>query len=270
MVLAETSLETAQPTPAFQPRELPAQVEAAVRADVTSAVAGTVLQVHFKPGQTVQQGDILFTLDTAELALAEARARAVVERSSLNLEALMDDLDRVEELKKRGTASDLQLVKAKRIVQIAEADLRDAEAVLKAAQIRLDRTNIRAPISGIASWPQTAVGAQVGPGKSGTLTQIVQMDPILIAYKAEYVTTLQRLNLKSLKDVEVLLSFVTLEIRIADDWIYNFPAKPTHGSAGVDPDTGEMTIWAEVANPDHLLRPGMTVSVLSRNRLLEQ
>ena len=268
--LAETSSERAQATLASEPREFPAQVEAAVRAEVTSAVAGTVLQVHFEPGQTVQQGEILFTLDTAELALAEARARAVVERTSLNLEALMEDLERVEELKKRGTASELQLIKAKRIAQIAEADLRDAEAVLQAAQIRLDRTNIRAPISGIAGRPQTAVGAQVGPGKSGALTEIIQMDPILIAYKTNYVATLQRLNLKSLKDIEGILSFVTLKIKIADDWIYKFPPRPIHGSAGVDPDSGEMTFWAEVVNPNHLLRPGMKVSVLSSNRLLEQ
>jgi membrane fusion protein (multidrug efflux system) len=262
-VMTEQATGSAEPEPVH--RKFPGRIEAAFRADVTAAVDGTILEIHFEPGQTVEKGDVLFTLDDTKYRLGVASAEAEVERATLNLQSLEEDLGRVEELKERGTASELQRVKAARLVFVARAILNQAEANLESERAKLANTIIRAPVSGIIGSYETSLGAQVLPGVTPRLTQIVQMDPIWVSYKFDYVESIKRLEIHSLRDLESLLEFVKLQIEISDGWVYEFSPIPTHGSAEVDPDTGEITIWAEVANPEHILRPGMRVTVISRN-----
>ncbi len=63
--------------------------------------------------------------------------------------------------------------------------------------------------------------------------------------------------------MEALYIRISLEIVLPDGQPYSPRAQPDFASAVVDPDTDTIGIWAQIANPDGLLRPGMPVTVLS-------
>ncbi|WP_146348048.1 efflux RND transporter periplasmic adaptor subunit [Falsiphaeobacter marinintestinus] len=245
----------------------PAQIEPLRRADVNAAVESTIEKIHFEAGQTIAAGDIVVTLDNRKYQLAVKNAEANYRRAEKVLEGARSEFERTQKLKDRGTVSGVQMLKAKVSVVLSEAVLDQAQATLETEQTNLNRTVLRAPITGIISRPKLDVGGLVSPGFSPPLAHIVQMDPILVAYKIPYLERLNQLGVEQLTDLDDMLSQVELTIKVSDTWTYEHKARPKHGSAGVDPETGEMTIWAEVPNPRYLLRPGLRVTVFSNLRL---
>lgn len=241
----------------------PAQIVSLIRANVTSSVKSTVRKIHFEAGQTVAAGDILFTLDDVGFVLAVENAEADVKRTEWVHKAAQADFERSQKLKEKGSVSGVQAMRSQVIAATTEAILEQSQALLKVAQNKLEGTVVRAPISGIIGPPQIEIGGHVVPEISLPLAHLVQMDPISVAYKIPYVKRLEELGIDSLSDFESLFSGIVLTMKISDTWIYEYPAIIEHGSADVDPATGEMTIWAKVPNPDHLLRPGMRVTIFS-------
>lgn len=239
----------------------PALIEPVRRANVVGTVESSVKEIHFAAGQTIEMGDLVVSLDDRHYQLAVKNAEANYRRAEKVLEAARGEFARTQKLHEKGSASSVQMLKSQVSVSLAEAVLDEALATLETQQTNLDRTVIRAPISGIIGRPLVEVGGLVSPGITPPLAQITQMDPIMIAYQVPYVERLQQLDIKHLNDFEQLLSQVNLTVVITDSWVYEHTAQPKHGSASVDPGTGALTIWAETPNPKHLLRPGMRVRV---------
>ncbi|MFC3615660.1 efflux RND transporter periplasmic adaptor subunit [Lutimaribacter marinistellae] len=247
-------------------REFPGRVVALTRADVSNAVESTVAEIHFQPGQRVAKGDLLFTLDTTDFEqdLANAQAKLLhAETALLNAE---EDYRRLRTLEERGSATGVQLLKAEVAQGFANAVRSETRAKVAEAQANLERTRIHAPLSGIISASSVNVGTYIKKGRA-PLAHIVQLDPVRIAYQVPYVQRIEELNLQHLKFPENLLSQTELSLKISDDWVYRLTTVPSQIDAEVDPETGLITIWADIGNPDAQLRPGMSVTVVSRPRM---
>ena len=92
----------------------------------------------------------------------------------------------------------------------------------------------------------------------------MQLDPVRLSYQVPYAQRIDELDLEDLRFPDSLLSRITLTIRVTEDWTYPLTTRPTHVSADLDPDSGAITLWAEVPNPQGQLRPGMAVTVLAK------
>lgn len=241
----------------------PGRIEALNRADVSNAVASIVTAIHFNPGQTVERGQVLFTLDATEFELALQTQEANVMRAEATLRQAQQDYKRLLTLQQRGSATGVQLLKAEVAQSFADAVRAETRADLKAAQIALDRTVIRAPISGVISAPEVSVGTYVKIGR-GPLASIVQLDPVRLSYQVPYVQRVEELDIEDLRFPESLLARVELTIQVSDDWYHPLTARPSNVAAKVDYSTGNLTVWAVLPNPAGQLRPGMRVTVLSR------
>ena len=90
------------------------------------------------------------------------------------------------------------------------------------------------------------------------------IDPALVAYRVSYSERLEALDLAKAETVDDLLRGIRLRLRLPGARDYPAEAAPHAASAEVDELTGTVTVWAYFPNPDALLRPGMAVTVLSR------
>ncbi len=148
--------------------ELPGRVEAVRSAEVRARVEGIVEKRLFKEGSDVRAGQPLFQLDDRTYRTAAKAAEAEVFVKRLNL-------SRVESLLPVKAVSQQE-------VDIARAELKQAEAQLARAELDLENTTVPAPISGRIGRALVTEGALVGRNEATLLATIEQLEPVNVLF----------------------------------------------------------------------------------------
>lgn len=157
--------------------EFSGRLEAVETVELRSQVAGTLQRVHFRDGQEVRRGELMFSIDprpfSAELARLEAQLA-----SARNAAALSDtELARTRKLLEQKAVSQQEADQAEAAARNAAAAVRAAEAGVAAAKLSVEYTQIRAPIAGRASRANVTAGNLVGAGDP-VLTSIVAQNQV--------------------------------------------------------------------------------------------
>lgn len=166
--------------------EYTGRFEAVAQVEVRARVSGFVDSVHFRDGQTIRQGDLLFTIDPRPFELAVDAARAEVERTKAQVVLAELEVERAEGLTRNQTITQRDVDTRRSNLAVARAGLASAEANLKTALLNLEWTQVRAPIAGRISDKRVDAGNLVSGGASGStlLTTIVSLDPIHFTFEA--------------------------------------------------------------------------------------
>lgn len=239
------------------------RVVAANQTDISSTVESVITQIHFSAEQSVKAGDPLFTLDATEFELNVRSAQARLLGAQADVELADSNYSRAQTLFDRGTVTTAQLQKAKAELASAQATMALAEVALDASRVDLESTVIRAPISGIVGRPNVSVGAYVELEAGAPLARIVQLDPVLVAYEEPYAPQVELFMSSVQSSPDEFLGLLTIRLMLTDTLIYPISSKPTHASSTLTEAAGTVTLWAEFDNPQHVLRPGMQVKVLT-------
>jgi RND family efflux transporter MFP subunit len=178
--------------------EYTGRFEASERVAVRPRVSGYIDKVHFTDGADVKQGDLLFTIDRRPFEIAVEAARADLARAQAQVTLGQVDYQRAQELVRSATTSVRDLDQRKANLDTAQAQVMAAQAALRNAQLNLEWTDVRAPISGRVSDRRVDSGNLVTGGQDGAniLTTIVKLDPIYFVFEgseADYIRY-QRLN----------------------------------------------------------------------------
>jgi RND family efflux transporter MFP subunit len=178
--------------------EYTGRFEASERVAVRPRVSGYIDSVHFSDGADVKQGDLLFTIDRRPFEIAVEAARADLARAQAQVTLGQVDYQRAQELVRSATTSVRDLDQRKANLDTAQAQVMAAQAALRNAQLNLEWTSVRAPISGRVSDRRVDAGNLVTGGQDGAniLTTIVKLDPIYFVFEgseADYIRY-QRLN----------------------------------------------------------------------------
>jgi RND family efflux transporter MFP subunit len=178
--------------------EYTGRFEASERVAVRPRVSGYIDKVHFTDGADVKQGDLLFTIDRRPFEIAVEAARADLARAQAQVTLGQVDYQRAQELVRTATTSVRDLDQRKANLDTAQAQVMAAQAALRNAQLNLEWTEVRAPISGRVSDRRVDSGNLVTGGQDGAnvLTTIVKLDPIYFVFEgseADYIRY-QRLN----------------------------------------------------------------------------
>ena len=243
--------------------EFEGRVEAAHHAALYSHLNGIITEIAFEGGEEVKVGDPLITIDPAEFELAVAEAKAALERARANQTLAQQQATRVRDLSGRGIATEARHDVAEAELAVARAETLMAEAALERAELDLQRTVIPAPIAGFVSRPMALVGTFVEAEAGPPLGLIVQLDPALVAYQVPYAVRLETMEKSGAKTLDELFQHITLELVLPNGQAYPSTARPRFTDATVDPETGDLTLWAHFDNPNWILRPGMRLTVLS-------
>jgi membrane fusion protein, multidrug efflux system len=166
--------------------EYTGRFEPVAQVEVRARVSGFVEQIHFRDGQVIRQGDLLFTIDRRPYELAGEAAQAEVQRTRAQVALAENEVERAEGLTRNQTITIRDLDTRRSNLAVARAGQAIAEANLKTAQLNLEWTQVRAPISGRISDKRVDAGNLIVGGATGStlLTTIVSLDPIHFVFEA--------------------------------------------------------------------------------------
>lgn len=170
------------------------RLEAVERVDVRARVSGAVQSVHFREGALVDKGALLLTIDPAPYAAEVDRLEAQVISAQARLTYTRSERERADRLWQDRAIAQRELDDRVNGFAEAEAQLRAAQAALRAARLDLGYTQLRAPVAGRVGRLEVTVGNLVsaGPG-APVLTTLFSVSPIYASFDADEQTVAQAL-----------------------------------------------------------------------------
>jgi RND family efflux transporter MFP subunit len=244
-------------------------MDAAETLEVRARVRGHIQKVHFKDGQIVNKGDLLFELDPRPFQANIDRQKDKVKVYEAQKVAADKEFVRLSDLQKKGGASVAQVDKAEADAKAIDAEISGGNNEIKRLELDLEYSKIKAEIGGRISKAQLTEGNLVNAGGSDPLlTTIVSIDPINLYFNID-----ERLLQRYVKDVQAGGKKVTDALAALKEGKVNFTFRQdgesdfshkgvlSFGDNRIDPTTGTIQVYGTVANPDGKYVPGARVRV---------
>ncbi|MCF6435715.1 efflux RND transporter periplasmic adaptor subunit [Pseudoalteromonas sp. MMG022] len=138
-------------------------------------VSGNIAAVNFKEGQSVNEGDVLFTLDQRPFVVKVAELEALLANAKAQLSQAERDVKRAARLLKTKSISQEEVEQRRSLLSQHQANVMATQAKLDAAKLDLTYSEVKAPINGIVSRAELTTGNTVQAGTS-VLTHLVSND----------------------------------------------------------------------------------------------
>lgn len=233
-------------------------VQAQQEMELKAQVSGQITGKYFNGGDTVQQGQVLYTIDprTYRANLLQAEANLANARAALATASV--DAERYTKLYEQSAVSKQTLDNAIMARDQAQAFVNAQEAMLENAQIDMNETNVTAPFTGRIDTTALEVGNYVTDGQT-TMATISNTDPVFVEFsmaEPEYLklanTAVDRGQAAPLENLSIVLS---------DGTTYDLPGRIAEVNRALTANTGTLTIKALFDNPNRVLLPGMFAHV---------
>src|SRR3954465_3957867 len=212
----------------------------------------TIVAVHFEDGAKVNEGDLLFTLDSRQIDAQIEQAEGSLARDRAQLEGAQRDLRRYTDLVGKGATTQVNVDNAKTQSDILIATIKADQAALDNLKVQKSYTLIRAPFAGRISAANVKVGNFLRPADTQPLAVINQMAPVYVTFAIP-----QRV-------------LVDLREAMAKDGPKRIANSPGHQRSEegkvamventVDATTGMVTVRGIMDNGNETLWPGTLVS----------
>ncbi len=232
--------------------------EAVDQVTLRSRVGGYLDKVHFKDGAIVKQGDTLFTIDQRPFQAALDQARASLDVAKTLVDFTKVQFDRAEKLSQSGNIPTSTLDDRRREYLSAVAQVNGAQAAMVRAQLDLEYTEIKAPLSGRIDRRLVSAGNLVQADQTA-LTTIVSLDPIDFYFDVD-----ERQALAYARDARTRNAAlqegaggVEVTVRLADDMESPVKGRLDFAENRIDQATGTMRLRAQIPNQDLILQPGL-------------
>jgi RND family efflux transporter MFP subunit len=226
--------------------------------EVRARVSGYLEAIHFRDGQMVKKGDLLFTIDRRPFQHALEQARASLDQARANLAFADADLDRGQSLKLDSTITRQSLDQRVQAKRVAEATVKAQEAAVQQAELDLEFTELRAPVAGRMGDRRVSVGNLVTGGTSGNTTLLATIqstDPIRLEFTWDETSYLRFLRAHKVESGAPLNVPVTL--KLIDDDGFNHKGHIDFIDNAINTSTGAIRGRAEFDNPEGVFTPGM-------------
>jgi membrane fusion protein (multidrug efflux system) len=237
--------------------ELPGRTSPYETSDVRPQVDGIIRARLFTEGDYVRAGQPLYRIDPVSYQAKVANARAALARARASTIGAEGQVRRYAELLKRNFVSRQNYDDALSAAGAARADVAAQAANLRSAEIDLERTVVRAPISGRIGRSLSTTGALVRAGQDNPLTTIQRLDPIYVDIQQSSADLL-RLREQMLSG-RLAADGTPVRLQLETGSAYPLVGKLSFADVTVDQTTGSQTIRAVFPNPQHILLPGMFV-----------
>jgi RND family efflux transporter MFP subunit len=231
--------------------------------EVRARVSGYLDQIHFADGQIVKQGDLLFTIDKRPYQNTLDQARANLETAKSNLAFTQSDLARAQQLVRERTISEQIYEQRAQAFRNAKASVAANEAMVRQAELDLEYTELRAPITGRIGDRRVTQGNLVMGGTGGTtlLATIVSIDPIRFEFTFDEGALLRYQRLASGKGEVAGLGGTAVRLKLLDETDFSHPGRMDFVDNVIDRASGTIRGRAQLSNADGLFTPGMFARV---------
>jgi RND family efflux transporter MFP subunit len=229
--------------------------------EVRARVSGYLEGVHFKDGQVVTQGDLLFTIDKRPFQYTLDQARANLATAKSNLAYAEADLNRGRELVGQRTITEQIFEQRAQTFRNAQASVNAAQAAVQQAELDLQFTELRAPIDGRIGDRRVSPGNLVTGGTGGNTTllaTIVSTDPIHFEFTFDEASFLRYERLaKNGRDVASRGAGVKVALKLIDEPDFVHAGQMDFVNNVIDSSTGTIRARAVFDNPNGVFTPGM-------------
>jgi RND family efflux transporter MFP subunit len=228
--------------------------------EIRSRVSGYLDQIHFRDGQIVQAGDLLFSIDPRPFEIAGASARAQLTEAKARLDLANAQLARAEQLRKRDNVSAAVFDERYQEMRAAAASVEVAQSALRDAELNLEYARITAPIGGRIGARSVSIGNLVNGGsgpETTVLTTIVSLNPIRLLFDISEAELLAyqravaegRMSATPEQPIEV-------QGKLLDDERWTLNGRIDFIDNQVNRGSGTIRVRAVFPNPDLRLTPG--------------
>lgn len=239
--------------------EYTGRFEASEQVEVRARVSGFLDSLHFRDGDLVKKGDLLFTIDPRPYRLSADAARAEVVRAKAQVELAQNEVERAEGLTQNRTITARDIDQRRANLNSAIGQQQGADANLKTAELNLEWTQVRAPLAGRISNRRVDPGNLIAGGQSGAtlLTTIVAVDPINFVFDASEADYLRYSRLTGdLRKVTNREEGSPAEVRLSDEREWKRRGKIDFVDNALNARSGTIRGRAVFANKDQFLTPG--------------
>ena len=267
MAAAELILPVAEVVekPDFRQKLYPGRVVPIQKVEVVPQVSGEIIEVCFKDGANVKEGDILYRIDPVKYEAAVKNAESKLTECKASVKYAELSYDRHKKLMETRAVSLDAVDNALSQRDSSRAAYAAAQAELVAAKDDLAHCTIIAPIAGKLGTTVKTRGNYVNKGAE-TLVTLVQQDPIRVRFSISNRELLELFHAKWSTSREG----AAIELTLADGLTRMSGGKAEYMDNSADELTDTVQIFAVFDNPDKLLKVGgtVTVNVSSKNGVL--
>lgn len=259
------SVEVTAMTPVDVPleQEYAGSTEGSREVEVRAQVGGILMRQNYMDGAAVKQGQVLFQIDPRPYQAALDQAKAQLQQAQAQLLSAGRNWKRVSALYQTQAISGKDYDDAQGANEAAQAGVALAQAQVKTAQLNLDYTAVKAPISGITGQKIASEGSLITAGaENSLLARISQLDPIYVDFsypdadfmRQKALFTKCGIDPDSQRHLETIMKF-------GDGTAYPHKGYVDFTGMTVDRQTGTISARAIMPNPDYAVLPGQFVRV---------
>ncbi len=237
---------------------------------IRARVVGFLDGIHFREGERVTKGQLLYSIDPEPLQEAVAAQTSMVAQAQTILVQAESDLKRIQPLAEVSAVSEQELDMATSQRNAAISGLEAAKANLNIANINLGYAKMYSPIDGIIGKTLAREGEFVGkepnPVILNTVSQLRSVRVQFFLSENDYLRVAREYMVRAKDTAEAKDEAIDLQLILADGSVYPYKGKMDFIDRNVDASTGAILLQATFPNPDRLIRPGQFARVKAKIR----
>ncbi len=223
------------------------------RVDVRPQVGGTVPGIHFREGDEVKAGQMLFTIDASDVTAQLERSQASAAQIEAQVDEAERDLARIKQLAKLRYYSTSAVDTSASKLESLKAQHKAVQAEVASSRLQVERTRIAAPMAGLTGALAVHPGSLAQTAAAVPLVTVVQIDPIGVEF------SLPESQLARLLDARAA-GAVRIELQTPDGT--RLPGSLVFVNNTVNTDSGTITLKASFPNAIRSLWPGAYVDLV--------
>jgi RND family efflux transporter MFP subunit len=233
--------------------------------EVRARVPGYLEAIHFQDGQMVKAGDLLFTIDRRPFQISLAQAQASLAQAKATLAFAESDLVRAQGVAIGSVITQQTFDQRMQAKRSAEAAVAAQQAAERQAELDLEFTELRAPVSGRIGDRRVSIGNLVTGGTSGNtslLATIESIDPIRFEFTLDEASYLRYGHFAD-DGAGAPNRGLTLPVtlKLLDESTFSHEGKMDFVDNAIDRSSSTIRARAVFANPGGKFTPGMFARV---------
>lgn len=239
-------------------KSYPAMLRSDREVTLVARIEGVLEQRHFEPGDQIEKGDKLYTIEPDVYQATVRQREADLQSAEAEEYRARRDAERFERLLRQNSVSQQQHDQAQAELRTASARVAQARAALDSASIDLEYSEVTAPVSGMISLSEVNVGNLVSPGTE--LATITPLDPLEVRFQLpqkDAFSLRRQLHQTDAPTIGAVLEFPGFD----DNELGTLEGKLDFLGSSVSQNTSTVQANATFENPNGLFLPGQFVRV---------